>query len=352
MGIVLTFPSNVELDMLTQEYVINREQLLGQSIMPFQEHQTQRVRWDELDSVRGMTAVHNMDSDPRIGRRPGSRTREYEPIPFKETDVIKESELLRARELGTLGGVINIDALVVRTLRSRVDQTFLRAEYLRWQALCGALSINENGVRVNETFPIQTYTAVTQWSDHQNATPLRDFNAVSLLFRGTGASAAGATAYLNRKTLNDLLENTNESDIRGFRNQNYLDLTFSLDEVNRIMAARGLPNLVAYDEGYIDDDGNFRTFIPDNVVIVVGRRPNGERIGEFAMTPTLHRQVNGLPAPGFFTFIEVNGQVNQGVANIDLAQLGAGKNPKIEITGGVYGGPILFYPRSIVRMNV
>ena len=127
-------------------------------------------------------------------------------------------------------------------------------------------------------------------------------------------------------------------------------MPYSLEDINKILSARGLPTLEVYDEGFIDDDGNLQTFLPDNVLVVIGKRPSGQRIGEFAMTPTLHRQLNGQAAPGFFSFIEVNGGANTG--SVSMAALGAGKNPKIEITGGVYGGTILFYPRSIVVMKV
>lgn len=350
--LVLTFPTNYELDIVTQEYMIQRERLLGQSILPFQEYFTQKVRWDEKDSERGMTAPHAMDSDPRVDKRPGSVTREYEPIPFKETDLIKESELLKARELGTLAGAISLDRLVMDTMKARTDKTFIRAEWLIWQTLLGGFTINENGVKVVETFAVQTYDPAVAWDAHATAKPLADFNATKLLFRGTGASAMGAMAFFNQKTANDLLENTNADDIRGFRNQNFRDLPFSIEEANSIFAARGLPNLKVYDEGYIDENGNFQLYIPDDKVIIVGKRPSGQRIGEFAMCPSLHRQRNGQPAPGFFSFIEVNGGPNAGAASVSTADLGAGKNPKIEITGGVYGGTLLFYPRSIIVMDV
>lgn len=351
-GIIYRFPTNVSLTQVVQEYAADREKLLGIKIAPFEEHWTQRVQWDELDNERGMTAPHNMKSDPRVDSRPGSKLREYEPIPFKETDLITEAELLRARQLGTLGGVVDLHDLIGRTSKSRVDKTYLRAEDCIWQALRGTLDIDENGVRVYETFPIQTYNVVIDWDEFGTATPLRDDMAVALLFRGTGASAKGAKAYCNQTTLNWRLQNANDDDLRGFRSQNFLSVAYSLEEMNKIQEARGLPTYEVYNEGYVDEAGNFQTFIEDGEVIVLGKRPEGQRIMTFAMTPSFHVIKNGVPAPGFFSFIEVNGQPNPGAMEVSLSHLGAGKNPKVENTGGVYGGPRMPYPRSVVRMRV
>jgi hypothetical protein len=48
----------------------------------------------------------------------------------------------------------------------------------------------------------------------------------------------------------------------------------------------------------------------------------------------------------------VNGQPNSaGAAAISLAQLGAHGNPSIGVCHGVYGGPRIKYPRSIIKVN-
>ena len=178
MSLTFTFPTNVELEQVVQEYVIQPDMFMGEKILPVVESMAQKVRWDELDNERGMTAPHNMGTDPKVDKRPGSKTREYEPIAFKETDLLKENEMLRARELGTLGGVINLNREIARIVKARMDKTKIRQEMIRWQTLRGQLSINENGVKVSETFPIQTYNSLVDWDTLGTATPLRDFNAV------------------------------------------------------------------------------------------------------------------------------------------------------------------------------
>jgi hypothetical protein len=351
-GITYRFPTNVSLDTVVQEYQIGATTLVGEQILPFREVPTQKVQWDELDNERGMTAPHNMDADPKVGQRPGSNVKEYKPMYFKETDVIKESELLMARAYATLGGVVDLGEIVARILKARMDKNRLRAEDLRWQALTGQISINENGVKIEETFDVQVYNALVPWANSANSAPLKDLDALALMFRGTGATMQGAKLYLNRKQLNRLLENTNANDIAGFRAENFRNLNFSLADLNKICVARGLPEIVEYDGGMYRDDGSYRIFVPDDTGVVEGMRPMGEKAGDFCLTPTLHRTKNGMPAPGMFSFIEVNGQSNGGQVGISAEDLGRGKNPKIEITGGLAGGPRLMFKRSIIKMNI
>lgn len=349
-GLIYTFPTAVEADVMTQEYFIERDKFIGEEFLPFEEKFTSKVRWDELDNVRGMTAAHKMGTDPQIDAREGSRTREYTPIPFKETDVITEEELLLARELGTLNNVVNIDSLVARTIRDREDKNFIRAESLRWQALTGRIDINENGVRVREDFPVQVYDPLVEWDQHATATPLRDMAAASLLLIGTGASAEGAQAVTRTSTFNHLLENTNDADLRMFRNDAQ-SVNYDLESVNKILEKRKQPVFRLYDRGFNPEVGDFEFFVPEGEVIIVGNRPRNQKVGAVAMTPTLHRIKDGRPAPGMFSIIEVNGQAAEGMMQFDLNKIGLHKNPKLEITGGFYGGPFLRYARSIIRVR-
>jgi hypothetical protein len=351
--LTLTFPTNHELNEVVQAFKINPDRFIGLSkLLPMNTSMAQKVRWDERDHDRGLTAPHVMGTDPKNDARQGSKTYEYEPIPFKETDILKESEILRARELGTLAGTLDLSAEIARIAKNRYDKTMARIEKLIWDTLRGSIAIDENGVKVTETFAVQTHTPSVDWDTVATAKPLADFNALKLKFRKTGASAAGAVAYLNQTTLNWLLENTNDNDIKGFQNANFTHLPYSLDELNKIFAARGLPTLICYDEGYVDESDTYTNFILDGEVFVIGKRPAGENIGDFTSTPSLHNNKNGQPAPGYFSVIEVNGQPSEQVGSISMSQLGTAKNPKVEITGGIYGGTRLLYPKSVVKFTV
>lgn len=345
------YPTNVALDMVTQEYVAQTDKLRGEQLMPFEDTDTQTVQWDELDSERGMTAPHVMGTDPKIDTRPGSKLREFEPIPFKETDLIKENELLKERQKGTLGGVVNLNKKVGDVAKARVDKNRLRCEWTRWQAFRGQLNIIENGVRISETFPIQQYNPIVPWNLRDTATILRDLNSIKLMYRGTGASIQGAVAMGNSVTMATILENNNPADLKGFQGANFENSTFDLEAANRQLAKRKLVTLEENDDGYIDENGDFQTWLEDGELLIFGKRPAGQVLGKWLMTPTLHRQKNGMPAPGMFEIIEVNGMPSNGAVTVSMGHLGMHKNPKIEITGGIYGGPVLLYPRSIIKVN-
>jgi hypothetical protein len=350
MSLVLTFPTNAELDLVVQDYVAQTDSFAGAEILPEAESMAQKVRWDERDRDAGATAPHVMGTDPKTDKRQGSKTHEYEPIPFKETDLLKEDEILRARELGTMNNRLDLSREIARIAKNRLDKTRIRMEILRWQTLRGEIDIDENGVVVHEEFPIQSHNPLVDWDNLATAKPLADFNSMKLKFRGTGASAQGAEAWMNQTTASWLLENQNEADLKGFQNGNFTNLAYSIEELNKILAARGLPTIRVYDEGYIDKNDNFVNFLDDAEVILVGKRPGTQKPGDWMKTPSLHVDKNGMPAPGFFSIIEVNGQPSEKVGTVTIAQLGASKNPKIEITGGVYGGTRLLFPKSVIRM--
>lgn len=348
--ILYHFPTNVVLDRLTQDYVADTAALLGRSILPLQNEMAQVVQWDEIEKETGLTRQHALGSDVKIGQRPGSKVRQYRPGYFKESELIKEDELLVARAFATLGAVVNIDELVSRRLKARINKDFFTIEKLIWDCLQGEIAMtDENGAGINETFPVQPYNLLVGWDDRANAQPIKEFNAIKLLYRGTNATSRGAKAYMNSQRVNYLLENTNAADLRGFHAENFRETVQTLDRVNSLLTPRGLPTIVEFDEGYYDAAGNFQLYIPDDTTIVVGNRQIG-KTGDFALTPSLHRNVNGMPAPGMFSLIEINGQPNN-AGGFSVGEIGASSNPKIQVTTGFYGGPRLYYPKDVIVMK-
>ena len=351
-GLVLKFPTNVEMDFTTQQYTRDSAKLLGQKLCPLVNTQAQVVESDELDNDVGMTGVHTMDTDPRVRRRPGSRLHSFEPIPHKETELIKESEMLKARAWGTLGGVINIEYLVMDAFRRAMGMDDIRIEWEIWQMFQGELNIDENGYKLEEEFAIQEFTPNVAWDDLENAKVLSDLDTVSQMFVGTGASAQGAVMVGNGVTLNKIFENKNTDDLKGFTNENFRVATYSVEDLNKLLTARKRPTFLEYDEGFYRTKQEFEKFIPDGTLIVVGKRMAGQQNTEYKLTPTLHRTQNGMPAPGRFAFLTVNGQPNvTGTQAVSLQQLGQHGNPNIGVVHGFYGGPIMRYPRSIIKVN-
>lgn len=351
MSLIVTFPTNQELNQVVQAFEVDPKEYIGKEILPDNESMYQIVEWDERDADRGLTAPHVMGTDPKTDVRQGSKKHSYTPLCFKETDILKESEILRSRELGTLNGTLDMSREVAKIAKDRFVKTEGRKEKLRWDTLKGQISINENGVVVEETFNVQGYSFTTGWDVLDDATPLRDLNAMKLLFRGTGASAQGAKLYVSQETANFLLENNNPDDLKGFQNSNFVRVGYSVEDVNKILTARGLPEIVVYEGGYIAENGDFKQFLETGDFVLVGKRPAGQSVGDWMSTPSLHNHKNGMPAPGYFSIIEVNGQPSEQVGAVSFDQLGSSKNPKVEITGGEYGGTRLIYPKSVISGN-
>jgi hypothetical protein len=109
------------------------------------------------------------------------------------------------------------------------------------------------------------------------------------------------------------------------------------NDINQVLGGEALPQLVVHDEGYLDDDGVFQNFIPNNRVIVVGVRP-GAKLGEYQM---VRNATNPNMEPGAYTRVWDSNTVD------------GGRPPRlIEVHDGHNGGPALMFPGDIVLMTV
>jgi hypothetical protein len=158
---------------------------------------------------------------------------------------------------------------------------------------------------------------------------------VQLKHRGQSTSFyADAKAFMNLNTANNALVNTNNADLYG-RRVTGLATVNSPGQWAQLNAEDNLPQPVIYDEGYLDDSGTFHPFIPDNTVVVLGKRFNAAPLGRFVYTRNANNP-NAGPGP----YMRV----------IDTADY---KVPRsIEVHDGYNGGPAIEYPGSVVLMNV
>jgi Phage major capsid protein E len=352
MSLTVTYPTNAEIDETIQAYVPQVDKFIGSGFMPIKPRKTNKVKWTEKNKMRGKTALHKRGNEPHIDDREGSVDREFKPIDFKETDVIGEQEILEKRQEGTWGEPLDLEDVVVETIRERADKTMIAVEETRWAAFRGHLSMSAKGVKVNETFPVQTHTPLVEFDDFANAKPLMVLDEIGDKFDATGASNEGAIHVMSRKTFRLFLQNNNDADLKKFAGSNFVDVMNGLAAFNKLLQDRNGSMVKLTDEGFIEDDENFIRFVKAGEIFTFGKRPMNQKIGEWQATISLHRQENGKPVGGYFSIMEVNGQPSVGSITTSLAQLGAGKNPKFEITGGIYGGPTIKYPQSIVYTKV
>lgn len=342
------YPTSFEMQQIEPELVVrDRAGRLGMQIMPVRNVNAAKVRWTQEDNYFGLQNLRGMDGEPTHVNRIGARTFEYEPGVFGEFIDITETELTnRAGSADVLTVPINVDDLVVDADRQLVGRENDRIESSIWTLLVtGVLQITIDGpdgtqIGYTDSYPIQTFTAAIPWSTTATAVPVRNFQSVQNLAVGKSVDlGAGATAYMNTVTANNLLNNTNQADLAGRRTNN--GGTFNtISDITSFIVAQNLPRIAIYDEGYIaKQGGTFQKFIPDNKVVVVGRRRSGATVGEYIMT----RNANNGYRPGPYRYV------------LDRANgVGAAKRTpaNLEVHRGHNGGPTMKYPSAIVVMNV
>jgi hypothetical protein len=267
-----------------------------------------------------------------------------EPGVYGEFETIDEMELTSRRQVGSFGTPVDISDLVMQIQDKLLLRRLDRIELLIWTLLTtGTFAVSGEGGRVvyTDSYPMQTFSAATGWATSPTATPLADFRQVQLKHRGHSVDfGSSAQVFMNRKTWNNLISNTNPDDLYG-RRQAGLGLINNLQDVNRLFGGDDLPQIAVYDEGYLSDgsDGNtkgaFVPFIADNIAVVVGKRPAGQTVGEYRMTRNANNPDLG---PGAYMRV-----IDRGEHHVPRS---------IEVHDGHNGGPVVFYPAAVVIMNV
>jgi hypothetical protein len=250
--------------------------------------------------------------------------------------IIDERQITQRRPWGSFAGSIDITDLVREAQDKLLNRELDRQELTVWTLLAtGTFSVSDGtSVLHTDSYTTQTYSAGVVWATAATSAPLADFRAVQLKSRGYSVNfGAQAKAFMNRSTLNALLSNTNAADIGGRRLAGLSSIN-SLDDANRLLAMDDLPQLVPYDQGYIDEAGTFQLFIPNNKVIVVGARRDGDPVGEYRLT----RNANN-PDVGPGSYDKVVDDPN--------------RVPRtVEVHRGHNGGVVIYHPAAVVVMTV
>lgn len=342
------FPTNIELFEVDQNLlpVLELSDPIF-SLFPVREHDAARVAWEQEDDYLGLMQMRGYEGEfASVG---GTAVKRYSAAPgvYGEHDIISEEELTERRGFGQLGTPIDISDLVMRRHAKLATRHFNRMSWILWQLLTtGVYNIlgPTGAVTQRDSYSPQSYAAGTAWSTTATATPLADFRAVTILHRGHSVTFGNrATAFMNQKTFNNMIANSNTADLGGRRSTG-LETIEGLDQFNRLAMKDNLPQVQIWDEGYKSDgtDGNtagtFVPFIADNTVVVVGRRLNGAPIGEFQLTRNASN-------------------ANMGSAPlVKVVDTGAGENEKpprqIKVFRGFNGGPSVTQPASVVVMSV
>ena len=337
-----TYPQNRELQAIAPAKIARASaNRVGLQIMPIRGVNAAIIQWDQKDNYFGLQQLRGLDGRPSSVKPVGQKRYSYEPGVYGEFEVITETELTIRAPFNNPDVVIPVDDLVTDRQDQLIVRELDRIEYCVWTLLTtGTISVPLPGgaIGFQATFPIQTYTAAVPWATVATAAPIKDYRNLKTMGRGLGVQfGAGATSYMNTTTATNMLSNTNAADLAGRRvvAGNTLDTS---EAVNRFLTSNGAPGIVEYDEGYYDDTNTFQLFVPNNKVVVIGQRAQGQKIGEYVKT---FNRVAGGPTSYSFTVDRVNGRNGEKVVP-----------PNMEVHQGHNGGPVIYYPGSVVVMTV
>lgn len=332
------YPSAIVLQQINQELaprlMANRRAF---DILPTREVDSHLLEWEQKDNYLGLQQVRGLNGQPSRVKQTGGKRYQMQPGVYGEYEMLDELQLTVRRPWGSFsGGAIDVTDLVREAQDKLLQRRLDRIESMIWTLIAtGTFSVADGtSVLHTDSYTTQTFSAAVPWATVATATPLADLRAIQLKSRGFSVNfGAQAMAYLNRSTMNALLSNTNQADIAGRRTSG-LGTIQSAAQVNQLTAMDDLPTFVVYDDGYIDDSGVFQLFVPNNKVIIVGARRDGDPVGEFRYT---RNASNPGMAPGpYMKVVDDQDEVPRTVVVHD----------------GFNGGPVMYHPAAIVVATV
>jgi hypothetical protein len=331
------YPSVVELQTIAQEYLPRlMEARPVFDIFPTRDVDSHLLEWEQRDNYLGLQQVRGLNGEPNRVKPIGGKAYQMKPGVYGEYALIDEDQLTQRRQWGSFGSPINIEDLVMEKQNQLLVRRLDRIEKMLWDLLVtGTFSVADGAMTLHtDTYTEQTYSAGVAWGTAATSTPLADLRAVQLKARGLSVNfGVNARLYMNRVTLNQVLNNTNAADLGGRRVAGFQTIN-GPQALTQILAAEDLPSFVVYDEGYYDDAGAFQLFIPNNKAVLVGSRRDGDPVGEYRYT----RNANNMDlAPGpYMRVIDDPDQIPR----------------SIQVHDGHNGGPVMFHPAAIVVMTV
>lgn len=336
-------PTSAELDRIQMElfprYLDGR---VGLEIMPFRTTDRDMIIINQPDIFKGMQQFRGLNKPtlPAPEYNPYGNYCEVKPGYWGEhSPPIDEEQMTRwGSPMITCPGNLDITDWITQKQSQLLERRANRIEYNIWQTLVFGryTALNSSGqIIFEQNFNVQTLSVAIPWTNFAGSFPLRDFRTIQLLGRGTSARFdTCARAYMNRITANALMSNINPNDV-GRVGLSACCVFMSPEQINQQFAAQGLPQIVIYDQGYVDDNGTFFPYIPDGYVIIVGCRPNNVPPGYYWLT---RNAVGCSVSSGFW-------QKLHDTCDREVPRT-------ITVLDGHNGGPALEYPRMVVSMRV
>jgi hypothetical protein len=338
-----TYQTNAELNEIAQDLLPRLESARAIfELMPIEEVDASIIMWEQQDNYTGLQSLRGINGALPLIQQTGSKSYIERPGYYGEGEMIDEIQLTERRQRGTFGTPINVQDLISEKQDKLLQRRLDRIEYLGWTLLTtGQFNVfTKNGTLAHQgAYTIQQYTSAVAWATSATATPLADLSAVQLLGRGHSVNlGASATAWMNRKTFNNLRSNGNAADLYGRRTAG-LGTANNIGQINEIFTNDDLPTIRIYDDGYLPDGSSTLVpFIPDATVLITGKRPAGQPIAKYKMTRNANNPTLG---PGAYMYVSNK-----------TGEEAEGNAPSIGVFDTHNGGPIVLFPSAMVVMHV
>jgi major capsid protein E len=331
------YPSAIVLEQINQELA---PRLMAArrifDILPTKDTDSHLLEWEQKDNYLGLQQVRGLNGQPSRIKQTGGKRYQMQPGIYGEFESLDEQQLTVRRQWGGFAGAIDVSDLVREAQDKLLQRRLDRIESIGWGLLAtGTFSVLDGTTTLHtDAYTTQTQSAAVPWATVATAAPLADLRTLQLKSRGYSVNfGAQAKAYMNRSTMNALLSNTNAADIAGRRTAGLGSIN-SAAMVNTLLAMDDLPELVVYDDGYLDDSSTFQLFVPNNKVIVVGARRDGDPVGQYRYTRNAN---NPGMAPG--AYMKVVDDPNEVPRSI-------------QVHDGHNGGLVLWHPAAVVVLTV
>lgn len=267
---------------------------------------------------------------------------------WAEFQEINERMMRLVAQPGTCNARLNLVEYERQLLFGIAIKLHQLKESLIWQVLVNGYveERNTDGITVwSQRYKITRARFNVSACDQVNSTPLADLACIVNSTIGSSGAVFDpeAVMYANSRTWECLLRNRNPNDI-GRMGQTACCDPIGMARLAQFFLARGLPQPRVYNGFWLDENKRPNFYIPTGKIVMIGRRPDGERIGSFFQPPTLITCGTAkLDAHGTYVIRQDN-MCPDGMLTWQGTRL-------IRWLYGLEGVPVLKYPRAVIVVD-
>jgi len=331
---------------IVQEVVNDPDTYLGSKYLPSVTVPARKIRTEVIEATGGLTNEHVIGTDPKYIQSFGWRVQEYLPPAYKETILYDEEKILFLRELGkndpSRRGITDYMDKSIKQLNRRLEA---RIELLRWQTIFnGGISylgktLSFGIPSANRAVPIGALWSLNGTTANPAADPIVDLRYWLMGGYAPYRKYVPTGICMNANTARWILDNPNT---RQWLSSYGANPNIDKYDINVVLGflIPGIPPVTVYRGWYQNETivnnkitvGDAIFFIPDGFLYFETKLPDNDGIGEFVMG--LNLSSGTIETPGVGKFLVVEECIAPGTR-------GGPKNPFVDITAGVYGGPKL-----------